>query len=230
MPSLADDFSIASNSNSDTWSYRLKDFAFNDETQFNTLLPNNSRSANDVWGTALGSPPLMWSDPAGYWGIGRNDSGVTQNSGALSWAPGEVLLHPKGAIDTGRLVISWLAPSAMTIDANWTFSMASGLVPDPGPDGEGVGIQVESFVGGVFTTHIGFANPSTAAGPINGSLLGLTVAAGDRLYWSVDNWVNSVGDITKAEITITEVIPEPSSFLMLGLCSVALLRLTRRKN
>lgn len=224
--SLENDFSLASNSNSDTWSYRLSYWAEAIPTRFSYLLPTNTRSATDVWGAPFASPPTMWSDAVGFWGIGKNSSGVDQTAGALTWPNGTVLLHPdpngSGNLVDGdplRFVISWQAPSAMIIDASWSFSMAPGLVPAPGPDGNGVAIAVDSYLGG--TPSEGPWSALTSLGPVNGSITGLSVAAGDRLYWTIENWGDPTGDITMASINIVE-IPEPSSLILFGLGAAAM--------
>jgi hypothetical protein len=168
----------------------------------------------------------MWSDATGYWAIGKNTSGVTQSAGSLAWPDGAVLMHPDGIgdgtnADPSRIVVSWLAPSAMTIDVTWSFSMAPNLTSPT--DGNGVGLEVDSVLGGVGTTEVPFSGASQTGlvGPINGSLLGLTVAAGDRLYWSLDTWGDPSGDITLGAINIVE-IPEPSSIILLSLGAAAM--------
>jgi hypothetical protein len=56
----------------------------------------------------------------------------------------------------------------------------------------------------------------------------LSVAAGDRLYWTIENWGDPTGDITMASINIVE-IPEPSSLLLLGLAGLGMMRCVRGK-
>ena len=94
--SLANDFSSTENRADSIWSYRLDD---SDRNPALPLLTSASRDANALWGSDFPTPPIMWSEVAGYWGIGKNVTGrelISTRNGA-TWKPGEVLLHPKGA-------------------------------------------------------------------------------------------------------------------------------------
>src|SRR3954468_15666172 len=102
--SLAGDFTYAENTANSLWSFRMDDYANNPPT-FLPLLNDNTRDAATLWGTPFASPPLMWSEGGGYWGIGKNTSGVEQSASGVTWAPNEVLLHPKGGGSPARLVI-----------------------------------------------------------------------------------------------------------------------------
>jgi len=79
-----------------TWSYLLDDE--NISPAFLPLLSSTNRDANALWGSDFPTPPGMWSEGSGYWGIGRNLTGREQFStrNGTRWAPSEVLLHPKG--------------------------------------------------------------------------------------------------------------------------------------
>jgi len=213
--SLVDDFDLANNGVSNPWSYGTDQVA-GEPVQF-VALTANTRDANNLWGTDIGSPPTMWSDATGYWGIGRNDSGVVQTAtGDLTWNPGEVLLQPQNAIP-GRLVIAWTAPLDTTIDFNYTFER-------PWPTGN-VGYQLVSRIGGVDTVVEEFAGSNnTNLGPIIGSQTGLAVSTGDQLFWRIDSWGagGADGDITKASIEIqspntgpiqiTDIVRDPQTF------------------
>lgn len=230
--SLVDDFSLSSNSSTDTWSYRQSAWAeAAPSPRFDFLLPENTRTANDLWATSFATPPTMRSGTAFNWGIGKNSSG-NQTSGALTWPDGTVMLRPDffgtGLIaDPNRMVVSWRAPSAMTVNASWSFSRMSGVA-----SGDGVAVQIDSFIGGLFTTGLNGStfsgtSPRTDGGPVADSITSLAVSAGDRLFWTIDNWANETEDMTMASITINQV-PEPASFGMLVLGGLALLRFSRR--
>ena len=188
---LAADFSVApsSNTTSSTWSYGLAAAAENPVHTSNLFDVNSD--ANTVWGTTFGTSPTVLSGPttASFNCIGRNDNGVTQTSAPVSWAPGEILMHPANAIP-GRLVISWLAPSTTVVDIDYSWADAM-----PGI-GNGVGLRIWHNS----TVIAGWLDP-TAAGSY--TIEGLSVTAGDRLYFEYDCWANAGGDITRTAITIT---------------------------
>lgn len=200
--SLADDFSYTQNSDTSTWSYRLDDNAGT-----YSLLTANTRNANEIWGTTFASPPLMWSEstnPGEYWGVGKNLSGVTQTSAfGVNWAPDEVLFHPKNALP-GRMVFSWLAPKDMVVDVGYTFGSAMSA-------GNGVGYSILQRSSGPDHVLIDWGQGDSyigQPGSVSRSLHGVSVKAGDRLYFRFDNWADAGGDITRAAINVSEV-PTP---------------------
>ena len=103
--SLAGDFTYAENNANSLWSFRMDDYANNPPT-FLPLLNDTSRDAAVMWGTPFATPPMMWSEGGGYWGIGKNLTGKEQFStrNGTRWAPGELLFHPKAGADSSRLV------------------------------------------------------------------------------------------------------------------------------
>lgn len=218
VDSLASDFSLAANSSSTTWSYgRIP----SDYSQYgiSSYLASNTRNANELWGTVFASPPTMWSDATGYWGVGRNDSGVTQSASGIVWAPGEILLHPAAAngADPLAMAFSWLAPSDMTVDIEFSWGQAMT------PWGNGVRMRV-----GLNNTAL--TNPLgdswvTEAG--THTISGVSVSAGDRLNFDYDVRGDASWDVTRTAITITQ-IPEPASGLVL-LAGAAGLGLLRRR-
>lgn len=219
---LASDFSLAENSASSTWSYGLA-AAENNPIHTANLFSTNTRSANDLWGTGFATPPMMWSQTTGYWGIGRNDSGVAQTSNPISWAPGEILIHPKNTT-SDRLVISWLAPSSMTVGIDYSWGEA---MPMPPGLANGVGLRI--WHGNTILTDTsgnGWLEPSSGGG--SGTLSNLSVTAGDRLFFEYDTLDNPNYDVTRTGILITAV-PEPGTTLLGALGLLALLRRRRRR-
>jgi hypothetical protein len=145
---------------------------------------------------------MMRSEASGYWGIGRNDTGVAQVAPNVIWHPGDVLFHPKFDFtgSGGRFVATWVAPSNMTINADWAYQVRA-----TGSDGVGLGVLHES--GGSNTVLRNFANPEGATGTFSN----LNVLAGDKLHFRFDNWPTAVGDITWADITVNKVSATPPS-------------------
>ncbi len=193
--SLANDFTLATNNSSSTWSFRLG--ASDADPKPTQLLTTNTRNANQLWATDFGSPPTMWSDASSYYGIGKNTTGATQTRSLgpnVSWAPNEVLLWPKNTSGTGgfpgRLVISWLAPFSTTVNIDYSWGTATS-------NGNGVGLRVwhES------TVLKNWSNPYP--NPDSGTVSSLEVAAGDRLYFEYDSWNGQDDDVTRTAITIT---------------------------
>ena len=192
--SLARDFSDAENTASRVWSYRMDDGS--PAAPDFPLLGAAKRDANALWGSDFATPPLMWSEEVGYWGIGKNTSGEEQIStrNAVRWAPGEVLLHPRGSAPsaTTGLVIAWTAPEPMQIDLNYTLGRAS-------PHGNGIGYAI------IHRTRAGDA-PLVALQNIGFSLAnelnGLSVAQGDQLLFRFHTDGEPTGDIVRVEIVI----------------------------
>jgi alpha-L-fucosidase 2 len=190
--SLAGDFSYTENGPDSAWSFRMDDHANNPPT-FLPLLKSNTRDAKSVWGPDFAKPPMMWSEGTGYWGIGKNTSGVEQTGSGIVWAPGEVLLHPKGGASPAGLVVAWTAPSAMVIDVDYTFARAMS-------QGNGVGYELMRRSGGVDA----FVASESIGNSLTRSLRGMSVAAGDQLFFRFDVLGDPGGDITKAAIVIKE--------------------------
>jgi hypothetical protein len=118
----------------------------------------------------------------------------------IGWAPGAIYCHPDTAT-AGGLVVSWLAPQAMTINVNYTFAK----VMNTGTTGIRYSITKRAFAGGDTTlkslTVINYGTPLTD------SLSSLSVAAGDRLYFFFDNNGDAGGDISSADINISALTP-----------------------
>ena len=195
--SLAGDFSTTENNANSTWSFRMDDYANNPPT-FLPLLDDATRNANTLWGTTFATPPVMWSEGGGFWGIGKNTSGVEQSANGVTWAPDEVLLHPKGGGSPARLVIAWRAPRSMVVNVHSSFRKAM-------PCGNGIGYELRSRIGGVDTEIVGFGAGNIGAG-VTREHLGLSFSAGDQLFFRIDTWGDAGCDITGAAIEINEVL------------------------
>ena len=193
--SLAGDFSYQENDANSTWSYRLDDGA-HDRPGF-PLLPRHDRTANDVWGSDFPTPPMMWSEEAGYWGIGKNLTGKEQFSSRndLRWAPDELLLHPKGGGSPSGLVVGWTAPDDMLLDVQYSFALAS-------PHSSGIGYSVLKRGGGVDTEIVVLSNIGSG---VRNELNGVLVAKGDQLLFRFNTAGEATGDIVRAAITIQGV-------------------------
>lgn len=209
--SLADDFSLGANPNG-AWAYQLEATAPDDDTVYTPV--GIQRTANEIWGTGFATTPMMLAEGSGFWGIGRNDTGVTQTSANVSWGPGEVLFHPKPDFggNGGRFVISWQAPADMAIDVDWSYAKRMTI----GVNGVGMGVLHESGGGNMVLRP--FGNPEGAAGSFDN----LAVLAGDKLHFRFDNWGDAGGDITWADIRVSQ-IPEPTALTLIGLAGLGLL-------
>jgi len=190
--SMARDFSYTDNRINSTWSYRLDDSG--DRPPTFPLLTLTNRDANAVWGSEFPEPPMMWSEGAGYWGIGKNLTGREQFSSRNNtrWAPGEVLLHPKAGASPSGLVVGWTAPEGMVIDVNYTFRSAA-------PHGSGIGYEIVRRSGGSDTKMVALRNIGNG---LTNALKGMVVGKGGQLFFRFNTCGDPVGDITRAEILI----------------------------
>ena len=190
--SLTDDFSYSQQRADSTWSYRLDDTS-NRAAVF-PLLPSADRDVNGLWGSNFPNPPRMWSDVAGYWGIGKNLTGkaLFSSRNDTTWAPGEVLLHPKGGDSPNGLVIGWTAPRRMRVDVRYTFALAARQT-------NGVGFRLTQRIGRVDTEVVAVDNIGES---LTNSLTGIAVAKGDQLFFRVDTCGDPGGDIVRANTHI----------------------------
>ena len=190
--SLSGDFSYTDNHATSTWSYRMDDFA-NDPPTF-PLLASSNRDANALWGSDFPSPPRMWSEGTGYWGIGKSISGKEQFStrNGTRWAPGEVMLHPKGGASPSGLVVGWTAPRSLVIDVHYVFRRGA-------DQGTGIGYQIIKRTAGVTTKVVALDN---IGGGLTNEMTGIVVAQGDQLFFRFDTCGDPGGDISLANIFI----------------------------
>jgi beta-fructofuranosidase len=190
--SLAEDFSYTENGPRSLWSYRLDDFV-NAPPGF-PLLTQTNRNANALWGSDFLDPPLMWSDPTGYWGIGKNTNvnELFSTKNGTRWAPGEILFHPKAGDSPSGLVVAWTAPSNMVIDVKYAFGHAA-------QQGNGIGYQVLKRIGGTDSDLVGLEN---IEGGVTDELTGIFVVQGDQLFFRFNTCGEPEGDISRADIKI----------------------------
>ena len=192
--SLAHDFSDTENDVSRIWSYRMDDGSR--PAPVFPLLGPAKRDANALWGSDFARPPVMWSEEAGYWGIGRNTSGEEQVStrNGVRWAPGEVLLHPRGPAPAtpAGLVIAWTAPEPMRIDLTYTFGRAS-------IHGNGIGYEIIRRTSAGDAHLISLKNIGR---DLANELNGVRVAQGDQLLFRFHTDGEPTGDIIRVGIVI----------------------------
>lgn len=190
--SLADDFSYTENRTNSLWSYRLDDFAH--PVPAFPLLTMTNRDVNALWGSSFPTPPLMWSEASGYWGIGKNLTGSELFSArnGTRWAPGEVLFHPKGGAAPAGLVVGWTAPSSMVIDVHYTLGRGA-------EQSNGIGYQITRRSGGA---DLDVARLENIGSGLTNDLTGIVVAQGDQLFFRFDPCGDPVGDISRADIRI----------------------------
>jgi len=221
VSSLVDDFDINVNSTSSTWSYYVGTLG----SMY--LLPVNTRTVYDIF-----SPPdtpcdqRVWADtnPSwAYWMVGKNTTGATITApywgDILDWQPGTVMLHPGNPASGQNLLVSWLAPSDMSVDVTWTFTRISERGPGRTQYGAfGTVYRVTLRSGTGDTTLVDFS-PAAAPGGVmhdaaSSSFARLSVKAGDRLFWETMGF-NNTGecDATGAAITVTESPPFTRSSL-----------------
>ncbi|MEX2186982.1 MAG: GH32 C-terminal domain-containing protein [Pirellulales bacterium] len=197
--SLADDFSLNKNDAGSVWSYGLYDPARTPSSL--AMLAVSKRTANELWGSDFDSPPRMWSDAAGYWGIGRNDSGreLVSTRNGTKWSPGEILLHPKGGESPAGLAICWTAPRDLLIEARYSFgTVANGS--------NGIGYRLVKRSRDIDAEVVGLGNVGQR---VTHHLRSLAVAKGDQLQFLLDTSGDAAGDIVQAEIAIKSQ-PEPA--------------------
>ncbi len=190
--SLADDFSYDQAKTNHPWSFRLDRFDL-DPPKF-PLLSANDRDANALWGSDFPTPPRMWSEAGGYWGIGKNLTGheLVSTRNGTRWAPGEVLFHPKGGAAPARLVIGWTAPESLLIDVRYALGPAA-------VQGNGIGYQIARQRGETVAELVAL---KAIEGGVTNELMSLAVHRGDQLLFRFDDCGDPGGDITRAEIFI----------------------------
>lgn len=196
--SLADDFALEKLDG--IWTYRLTDAAKPPDSW--PLLAANHRTANELWGSDFATPPRMWSDETGYWGIGRNDTGreLLSSRNGTKWSPGEILLHPKGAEPPNGLAICWTAPQDLWVDVRYSFSVVA-------VGSNGIGMRLVKRYRRMEDEIVSLSNVGKQ---VVNSIQGLAVAKGDVLTFELDTCGEPTGDIVKADIVI-ESRPEPEA-------------------
>lgn len=190
--SLAKDFSDTENHAEGVWSYRLDDHQATPPTF--PLLTHNDRDANRIWGSDFKTPPRMWSEASGYWGIGRNNTGTElfSSRNQARWLAGDILLHPKLGESPAGLVVCWTAPKELEIDVQYAFALAS-------PQSDGVGYSIVKRDQRVDTEIAALEN---IGGGVVNELHHVSVAQGDQLFFRFHTAGAAGGDIVQAGITI----------------------------
>jgi len=190
--SLAEDFSLTRHGADNAWSFHLT--AAEDTADLRPHLTTSDRTANELWGSSFDSPPRMWSEASGYWGIGRNDTGRELFSAIneAKWPAGGILLHPKGGEPPAGLAICWTAPGELSIDVRFSFAMVADA-------SNGVGFRLIKRSRGDEVETMALGNIGQQ---IVNDVHGLVVAEGDELVFEVDTCGEPTGDIVSADIVI----------------------------
>ncbi len=211
--SLVADFEIKVNNATSRWSYGT--IALPTTAPFvMKLLNTNTKTMASIFSsdTALpvwGSTETAWA----YWMLSKNTgTNAIHNlwGDTFDWQPGTVMLYPG---QEGRnLLVSWLAPRDMVVGANWTFTRLSARRSgSPYPDGAGTDYRVTLRGSAGDATVVDFSGEARPGGTLydshTSSFGGLSVHAGDRLFWEIAGFNNTVDvDATGAAIEITEVV------------------------
>ena len=216
ISSLVDDFDINVNSTSSTWSYGTVVSGSNPFVM--KLLDTKAKTMAGIFSSDTALPVWASTDFSwAYWMLGKNTGTTAIHNlwgDTLDFQPGTVMLYP--GQDGRNLLVSWLAPSDRVIKANWTFTRISARKSgSPWPAGQGTDYRVTHRSGAGDTTVVGFAGVARPGGTLydshSSSFAGLSVKAGDRVFWEIAGFNNSVDvDATGADITITAVSPYAS--------------------
>ena len=201
--SAMDDFSLTTNTESSTWSYRFSDDLARDGSY---QLQASFSQFESLWNPAT----QYWNDGRSIFGdgavVGVNNSGISitwiGNAATFLWPNNTIWMH----LGSGLVVMSWLSPLNTFVDIDFTFG-------DMDPNGMGQGgtgfawfVDLNDSSGllasGVITEGGGDTGPL--------SLTGVAVNAGDHINFVVDPNGNRAFDSTSFTATIA-VIPEPAT-------------------
>jgi len=190
--SLAEQFSLDRNHASEVWSFGLIETP--NATASPTRFGTNTRTANSLWGSDFPTPPRMWSDRDGYWGIGRNDSGMqlVSTRNATTWSPGAVLLHPKAGDSAAGLAIFWTAPRDLAVSVRYSFALAA-------KGSNGVGFRMIRRLPGKELEVVSVPNIGRR---VTHDLTGLVVVKGETLSFEFDVHGDATGDIVATDIVV----------------------------
>lgn len=209
------DFSLATNTESSTWSYRFADDLVRDGAY--SLLTHVNPIADpfptkpDVWNNSGDGAPTY---------LGVNLTGAQQSSGGgvglYTWNANEMIMHP----ETGGLVIlSWLSPATgiATID----FSFADAI-----PFGDSNWFVDRN--GSAGTLDSGFLSGGASSGTRQ---VTTAVTTGDRINFVVAPNGGFAGDAIAIAASISlddsAAVPEPSAFSMVLFASPVLIAVSR---
>ena len=200
---LADGFSPSVNTDTSTWSYRYQSNGSPDNQARDgayELLPDTDGAAT-------------WSNNAGYWAL----PSVTKSGGAINVHPG----------DTTLVAVSWLAPSAGTVDLSCRFTDMDGYFAATSGFRWAVQKNGETPMG-AGTVANGLDNTTGWL-----SYSAMPVIAGDRINLIVDQDGTALpgtlqNDVTRMDATVTYV-PEPCALVLVSSAVFSLLAYAWRK-
>jgi hypothetical protein len=217
----ANDFSITSNPNG-VWSYG---------TTGTTLTGSFTPFSTAVIGTGVNAGIDAWEGTVPMFGgffpiVGKNTTNTTVSPPNQVLLPEEMWIHP--GPDGSYAVVRFTAPTTETFTVSATF--------------EGRAPTNEGFPAGTTTdVHVRLNGVSLFDGNVNGfgpssdqsmPSMALSLHAGDHLdfvagYGSNQNFLN---DTTGLEATIVNAVPEPSTFILTAIGSLAFVIAGRRRS
>ncbi len=217
--SAVDDFSTTTNTVASTWSYRAANDVVRDGDY--QLIPTFGESFS-AWDPSTS----FWHHPSTYPTVGVNNSGNPINwigtASPFVWPDGTIWMHPSNT--PGLAVVSWLSPSDMTVDVDFTFADMDPNGLGNGGDGINWFVDLNDASGLLASGFIPEAGGSTGVL----SLANLSLNAGDRINFIVDPNGNFSFDSTALQATISEVeiVPEPSTAVLVlcGLIGLGVIR------
>jgi len=208
------DWNASTNTTANVWQYGTENAPGGSFTLFPDNNANTSPPTYDIWDQANNS------NIVGPF-IGYNSSGGTINAGGspnLLW-PSDVLQIAPGGTNSDtpeNTVLRWVAPSNGSIDITGQFSDLQQ---------SNVALYILSNNLPIFTSSYNGSSPYQPAVPFN--LSDVSVSQGQGIDFIVDSGGNDGEDSVGISATVTESVPEPASFALLGIGGLMILRRRR---
>ncbi len=185
-------FSITSGNPNGSWAYGYGTTG----TTFNL----DAISGTDLFG----SGDIYWQGPdvARYGLFDKNNSGSTEVFSTIILPDGTLLMHPGVTSDT---IARWTAPGSGTFHYSGSFTLL-----DTSPTGV-VGLVYKDGSQLFSSTLTGPAAPAGGSAAFSGNV---SLSAGDKLYFGVNNFGN-VNDDATGLIANISAVPEPSDWALM---------------